>query len=379
MLLLELLFWLSLVLIFHTYVLYPEWMVRRAKSYKKESIEPNDWPTVDLLLAAYNEEACIERKIESCLASDYPAHKLRLLIGSDCSTDRTDELVRAWSEKDPRVQLVRFDSRTGKPQIINALVEQSEAEILVLSDADTFFEPAMLKNLLLPFTRQEVGGVQARFVSEADPNKDVANQELGYNQRELNIKKGQSLQGAVIGAYGACYALRRNLYQPVPKGFLVDDFYIFMKVLEQGSQTVYAEDAVCKLEVSGESKTEFRRKARIGMGNYQNLFALKAFWNPFASKASGYYWSHKVLRWLTPFFLLLVFIANAILSACSPFYEHVFTLQLTVYGLCLLDMLLNPMGIHVQVLRYLSHFVRMNVALLVGFFRYLKGGSTGTW
>lgn len=377
--LMQLLFWLALVLVLHTYVVYPEWMLRRGKKYQNIEQDPEEWPTVDLLLAAYNEEAVIDRKIQSCLESDYPKEKLRLWIGSDRSSDGTDEIVRNWSERDVRVQLVRFDSRTGKPEIINTLVQRSNAEILVPSDADTFFEPGMLKALVRRFNNAKVGGVQARFISEADPEKDVASQELGYNDRELRIKKGQSISGAVIGAYGACYALRRKVYVPVPKGFLVDDFFIFMKVLEQGYQTVYAEDAVCSLEVSGESKTEFKRKARIGMGNYQNFFALRAFWNPFSGIAAGYYWSHKVLRWFTPFLLLLLLPVNGWLACSSLFYQQIFVIQLSLYALWLIDSLLKPMEVHIKPLRYLSHFFRMNLALLLGFFRYLKGGSSGTW
>lgn len=375
----EVLFWLALLLVFHTYVVYPEWMLRRARRYRSQKDDPKEWPRVVLLLAAYNEEDVIEKKIRTCLESDYPADKLSLVIGSDCSTDMTDKLIRRWSENDPRVVLHRFESRTGKPAIINTLVENSDADILILSDADTYFEKGMIKALIRFFNEEKVGGVQARFISEADPDKDVASQELGYNDRELKIKQGQSISGAVIGAYGACYALRRKLYRPVPKGFLVDDFYIFMKVLEQGYQTVYAEEAVCKLEVSGESKTEFKRKARIGMGNYQNFFALKSFWNPFSNVAAAYYWSHKVLRWFTPFFLVFLFFANGYLAYSEPFYEQIYIFQLAVYALWLLDSILKMAGIHIKPLRYLSHFFRMNLALLLGFYRYLKGGSKGTW
>ncbi|MHB1277479.1 MAG: glycosyltransferase [Bacteroidia bacterium] len=375
----EVFFWLALLSVFHTYVVYPEWMVHRAKRVRDQESDPEEWPRVDLLLAAYNEEEVIEKKIRTCLESDYPADKLRLVIGSDRSTDKTDEIIRAWADKDSRVHLHRFDTRTGKPEIINTLVAGSDADILVLSDADTYFEKGMIKALVRCFNQEKVGGVQAKFLSEADPAKDVASQELGYNDRELKIKQGQSNSGAVIGAYGACYALRRRLYVPVPKGFLVDDFFIFMKVLEQGYETVYSGDAVCKLEVSGESKTEFKRKARIGTGNFQNFFALRAFWNPFSGIAAAYYWSHKVLRWFTPFFLVFLFLANGYLAFLSPFYQQVFTFQLALYALWLFDSALKIIGIHIKPLRYLSHFFRMNLALLVGFFRYLKGGSKGTW
>lgn len=375
----QIIFWLCMLLVAHTYVFYPLWMSRQSKKYKDFQGAPETWPQLDLLIAAYNEEEVIARKIETCLNTNYPADKVRIVIGSDRSSDQTDAIVKSFAEKDARVQLVRFEERTGKPQIINHLVANSDAEILVLSDADTFFEPEMLEALVRPFKEKKVGGVQARFISEANPGNDVATQELGYNDRELMIKKGQSVKGAVIGAYGACYALKRELYKPVPKGFLVDDFYLFMKVLEQGFHTVYAESAACKLEVSGESKTEFKRKARIGLGNFQNVFALKAFWNPFKNTAATYYWSHKMLRWLTPFLLILIAISNCLLAGSSGLYNFLFAGQILVYALWPLDSLLKELGIQIRVLRYLGHFLRMNLALLLGFVRFLKGNASGTW
>ncbi|MBI1223412.1 MAG: glycosyltransferase [Bacteroidetes bacterium] len=377
--LLQILFWFCILLIAHTYLFYPFWMSRKALEYHEREIEMKSWPQLDLLIAAYNEEKVIQKKIESCLNTNYPSDKIQLVIGSDRSNDQTDAIVQAMAEKDSRIRLVRFEERTGKPQIINHLVKESKADILILSDADTFFEPDMLPALVRPFANERVGGVQARFISETNLSNDVATQELVYNNRELMIKKGQSVNGVVIGAYGACYALKRNLYQAVPKGFLVDDFYLFMKVLEQGYQTVYAESAQCRLEVSGYSKTEFKRKARIGLGNYQNVFALKAFWNPFRNRASLYYWSHKMLRWLTPFLLILIGVSNYLLLGAHPVYATLFGGQVLVYALWPLDSLLKELGIRIGVLRFLGHFFRMNLALLLGFFRFLKGNASGTW
>ena len=376
---LPLLFWLLLFLILYTYLLYPEWMKARGEGLERHYPDQEELPSLDLLVAAYNEEASIDEKIRSCLETDYPAEKIRVVIGSDCSSDQTDALVKSWQEKDPRVVLRRFDTRTGKPAIINQLVKESEADILVMSDADTRFETTTLGELVRPFVIPGIGGVQSRFVSVADSGNDVARQEIAYNNREYAIKKGQSRDYAVIGAYGACYAMRRSTYVPVPEGYLVDDFYLFMKVLEQGSGTVVADKAVSHLEISGSGKVEFRRKSRIGMGNYQNFFALKKFRNPFGSRAAFHYWSHKVLRWFTPFFLIAVFLLNAELAVYSVFYRFLLIGQLLGYLIWPLDVLFRRSQIHFAPFRYISHFVSMNLALLRGFFRYLRGGSNGTW
>lgn len=373
------LFILSILAIAETYLFFPLRMNRAAKKYQGDWKEPVEYPSLALLVAAYNEEDVISQKIESMLTSDYPADKIHVIIGSDRSTDKTNDLVLEWSAKDSRVELVVFESRTGKPEIINQLVNACEADILILSDADTFFEPTTLTELVKPFSEDKIGGVQARFITSVESDNNVALQETLYNERELSIKKGESVEGAVIGAYGACYALRKKLYKPVPQGFLVDDFFIFMKILEAGYQTVLAEKAECLLEVSGASDIEFKRKTRIGTGNYQNFFALRKFFNPFYSKAASYYWSHKVLRWFTPLFLVLAFCSNWYLMELHPVFVSLLVTQIFAYVLALLDIPLRLLNVHLAPLRFISHFVSMNIALVLGFINYLKGNAKGTW
>ncbi len=388
---LTLLLILCLFMVLQTYVWHPWSMMRKSEHYRKDFPAPDQWPKVAILVAAYNEELVLDEKIRSTLGSNYPGD-WELVIGSDCSTDGTDEIVTKWVAQDKRIKLSRFESRTGKPGIINQLVKETDAEIVVLSDADTYFFPETLTELVKPFAEDTIGGVQAWFESMTNVKLDVARQELGYNQRELQIKKGQSVEGAVIGAYGACYAIRKKAYVDVPPGFKVDDFFIFMKVLEQGYRTVLSEKAKCKLDISGDARTEFQRKVRIGHGNYQNLKTLSHFRNPFASKVHWYYWSYKVMRWLTPFCLPLILFVPLIISLLSikadypdhlavlaypMFYFYLF--QIWVLGIILLDIPLRWLKIKITPLRYASHFLLMNLALIFGFLRFLKGGSSGTW
>ncbi len=375
----SLLLFLSLLAIAETYIFFPWRMMRKSKDFTERGAEPETWPSVALLLAAYNEEEVIEMKLKSMLASDYPKDRMRIVVGSDCSCDQTDAIVKRFADSDPCVQLHRFEKRTGKPAIINTLVAASTESILVLSDADTFFEPHTLKALVKPFSDAKVGGVQARFISQADGQNNVSRQEVVYNDRELMLKRGESVDGAVIGAYGACYALRRDLYAPVPGGFLVDDFYIFMKVLEQGYETVLSDSATCLLELSGASKIEFRRKTRIGKGNFQNFFSLKKFQNPFASKAAAYYWSHKVLRWFTPFLLILAFFSNVAVLGNDRLFVSLFATQCFGYALAVVDIPLRWMNIHIAPIRFVSHFLSMNTALFMGFLQYLRGNTDSTW
>lgn len=367
----------SVLLIGYTYWLYPLWMKHWAKKHAaNNNLLATYTPNVAVVLAAYNEVAVIEEKIKSTFNSTYPADKIALYIGSDCSNDGTDELVSALAKQDERIHFTRFDQRTGKPEIVNTLIDALEAEILILTDADTFFYPDTILELVKPFANKRVGGVQAKFETSASSGHDVGNAELLYNEREIAIKMGQSHSGCVIGAYGACYAIRKKLYQKVPKGFLVDDFFIFMKVLEQQYQTVFAPEARCRLEVSGHSKVEFKRKVRIGAGNFKNLQSLSYFWNPFASRAHFYYWSYKVLRWITPFVLALMLLP---LGYLALHHQWLLYLMASFVGLLALDRLLIKWNLPSGPLRFATHFLMMNLALLFGFFRYLKNNSTGAW
>lgn len=369
---------LCIGLLVHSYWLFPAWMMKASK-------KPNNWetyqnlPQVAVLVAAYNEEAVISEKIRSTLDTNYPKELLEIWVGSDASTDGTDQIVTEYAEKYPEVKFKPFKERTGKPGILNDLVHQTDAEILVLTDADTFFNQETIPELVKPFSVSNIGGVQANLQSFTDQNDEVAKQEQLYNDREFMIKKGESQYGAVIGAYGACYAMRKSLYQPIPAGFYVDDFFLFMNVLLNGYRTVFTPKATCRMEVSGKSNVQFKRKVRISSGNFQNLVYFRKLVNPFRTFAGFAFFSHKVIRWLGPFLMLLILIANGLLLSMHPFFSWLLAGQLLFYFSGLLDLVLRKVDVDLIVLRYISHFLLMNYALLIGFFRFLSLESDGKW
>ncbi len=369
---------LSMALLVHSYWLFPAWMMQASK-------KKIDWKTdqkelqVAVLVAAYNEENVISEKIRSTLDTNYPKEFLEIWIGSDASTDQTNEIVAEYAKNYPEVKFKPFEERTGKPEILNDLVKHTDAEILVLTDADTFFDQNTIPELVKPFSDPKIGGVQANLQSLTDKNDEVAEQEQLYNEREFMIKKGESYYGAVIGAYGACYAMRKSLYKPIPAGFYVDDFFLFMNILLNGYKTVFTPNAVCKMEVSGNSNVQFKRKVRISSGNFQNLLYFRKLINPFRNFAGFAFFSHKVIRWLGPFLMLLILITNLVVLPVHPFFTWLLSAQLLFYLLGLLDVVLRRLDVDFIILRYISHFVLMNYALLIGFFRFLSLESDGKW
>jgi cellulose synthase/poly-beta-1,6-N-acetylglucosamine synthase-like glycosyltransferase len=372
-----LIFFLSGIAILHTYLFFPFLMSIISKIPQEFS---GDIPPLKaaILMSVYNEEQVIKRKMDSMLNTKYPLELLEIWVGSDCSSDKTDEILMEYAQNFSNVHFIRFNERTGKPQIINQLQKQVQADILILTDADTIFHLDTISELIRPFNNTKIGGVQALFISTAPPNKDVSYQEVAYNNREVMIKRGESRLGCVIGAYGACYALRNDLYVPVPKNFIVDDFFLFMNVLKKGFYTVVNEKAICEMEISGDSKIEFQRKIRIGSGNFQNFFYFKSFWLPFTI-TSWVYWSHKVLRWFTPFFLAQLLLCNIYILKLNSMFITSFVLQLIIYFIGFIDSFLEKISIQFNFFRFIKHFLFMNFALFLGFIKFVNGIPKSSW
>jgi cellulose synthase/poly-beta-1,6-N-acetylglucosamine synthase-like glycosyltransferase len=208
----------------------------------------------------------------------------------------------------------------------------------------------------------------------------ISMQESLFMFMELEIKQQEGIAwGTMIGAYGACYAIRSELFPQIPSNFLVEDFYITMKVLEQSKKTVLSPDSVVYLNVPNKPGEEFRRKVRIAKGNYQNMNVFwHLLWPPYTGLAFSYF-SHKVLRWLGPFFIVLCFASSIALSIRSEFYLFLLVLQIGLFVLPFIDLFLRKFNKHMLILRFITHFISMNAALFVGFVQYLKGVNTNTW
>ena len=349
-----------------------------SKKYNPNWPTPESLPFVSILLAAHNEEDNIVKRIETTLSTNYPATKFEFIIGSDASTDKTDSIIREFAKKDDRIKFIRFDKRTGKPEIINKLVIQARGEILILTDADTRFNEATILELVKPFAKKSIGGVQSHIVLHQTLG-DVGATEMFYNNGELALKKGESVSGNVIGAFGSGYAIRKELYTAVPKGFLVDDFLIFCKVLLMGYKNVYAEHAITYMPIDSDSKTQFKRKLRISIGNFQNLKILYPLLNPFKYKGAYSFLSHKVIRWIGPFLLISIFCIIFELSFKNTFFSYLLLLQFAFYVIAILDLLLRKITSKSYFTSFIGHFVSMNFALLLGFLKFLTSKPDGTW
>lgn len=385
----EWLFWLGIGLIVYSYFIYPLILVVASgvkqmmldtrylwQRFQRRAQVNHELPNVSIIIAAYNEEDCIAERIENLLALDYPKEKLMIHIGSDGSSDNTANILRKYQDVE-QLTLHIFEHNRGKMSVLNDLIAQSEHELLVLSDANTNFQLDAIKKLVRHFQNDSVGAVCGELAlldAETGDNKDGV-----YWRYEQVLKFHESRMGALLGANGAIYAMRKSLFKPLPANTIVDDYQIVMNIAKQGYRLVYDPEAAASETVAPDLKAEEGRRIRIGLGNYQALFTMPWALNPFLGWRFIAYFSHKVCRWFVPHFMLVVFASNVFLLE-QPIYMALFIGQLCFY-------LFAVYGIYQQkrqrrvssVVALVAFFVSMNVALFRGFIRYFSTNVQGSW
>jgi len=375
----EIAFWGCVALIAYAYALYPIVVLTLARLFGKSPIgyapcTEGELPSVSLLIAAHNEEQVIAQRIENALALDYPADRLEIVIASDGSSDGTARIVRGFTDR--RVRLLESPMRRGKATVLNAAFRHLSGDIVVLSDANTFTDSAALRRMVRWFDDSKVGTVCGRLVL-TDPATG-RNVDSLYWRYETFLKTCEGRLGALLGANGAIYAVRRSSFAGIWSDTIVDDFVIpLVTRLRHGSTIVYDKTAVAYEETPHDFGAEFRRRSRIGAGGFQSIVRLRALLAPRHGWLAFTFFSHKILRWLCPFLLIGAFVTNVALLT-DPFYRLTMTVQLLGYGFSLLGLATGTRKA-LKPLRLATMFTAMNAALLVGFWRWASGGQQGVW
>lgn len=373
------LFWTCAALAVYAYAGYPLliWGLSRWRGQmpRPPTVAEEKWPSVSLLIAAHNEEAVIEDRLGNALALDYPAGRMELVVGSDGSTDATATIVRDHASRG--VRLLDYPNQGGKVAVLNASVPRLKGQIIVLSDANTRFEADAARRLVRWFDEEDVGVVVGRLVL-VDPHTG-RNADGLYWKYETFLKRCEAKLGVLLGANGAIYAIRRELFPPVPPGTLVDDLVIpLLAMMRSGCRIVYDPQAVAHEETAADVHAEFHRRCRIGAGGFQSLQWLWPLLNPRRGWMALAFFSHKLLRWLCPFFLLGMLLSSWLLRS-RPGYRGALLAQLAAL---LLPVMVECIPFRLPLLkplRLMAMFTAMNLALLVGFCRWLRGGQTGVW
>lgn len=377
------LFFICVFLIVYSYFLFPVFIILISRNKKLNSetySKVEDMPAVSILIAAYNEQDVIKEKVLSIVNADFPKSKIEILIGSDCSTDSTNQIIKDLSMEYPFIRTFIFDERSGKSGVVNKLVKEAKNEIIILTDANIIFSKNTITAIVKHFKNQQIGLVDSNMVNIGMKKSGISFQEKTYISSEVKFKHAESkLWGMLMGPFGGCFAIRKSLFNPIPEHFLVDDFFVCIHILQNGHLAINDLDAVVYEDVSNQIAEEFRRKRRISMGNFINLhYFRKLLLQPF-TKLGFLYISHKVLRWFGPLILLMILTVNYFLLANGIFYKATFFLQLMFFILPFIDLLLRKIGIHIIILRFITHFYSMNLALFMGMIDYLTTTKKGVW
>lgn len=373
--------WSALALVAYAYAGYPLLLAVLARLLGRRPApagNPGELPAVSLLISAYNEEKWIGQRIANALAQDYPPDRLQIIVASDGSTDRTTAIARRWADRNPgRVCLCDFATRRGKANVLNDVLPSAAGEIVVLSDANTFFDPSVVRQLVRWFGDGQVVAVcgQLKLVDPASGR----NVDSLYWRYENFLKEREAQLGALLGANGAVYAIRRERYVPIPGDTIIDDFVIplLMKLRSHG-RIAYDGEALATEETPPHVRDEFRRRARIGAGGFQSLVRLWPLLLPSHGWTCWAFLSHKVLRWLAPLFLAIVLAANLLLVG-QPAYRWLLALQVAFYATAAVGSFVPGSGTLPRLLRLTTLFASMNAALAVGFWRWLAGSQRAVW
>jgi cellulose synthase/poly-beta-1,6-N-acetylglucosamine synthase-like glycosyltransferase len=392
-LLVEILVIISVFFLLHSYLLYPIHLYLLSKFRNNQSNEKligtSELPVVSIIISVYNEENIISQKLKSVLESDYPGHLIKIFVGSDDSSDKSNEYIKQLAETDSRINFYHYTQRRGKALVINDLVEeafkkrmQSENHILLFTDANVILVKQTLRNLCRHFSDSKLALVDSKIIPTNLKKMGISYSEKQYMSLEIRIKHMEGeLWGSMMGAFGGCFALRSTFFEKVPSRFLVDDFYISMCALNKGGLCKSDLDAICYEGTTDHLQEEFKRKARISAGNFQNLnvFYKLLFRKPVVVAYA--FFSHKVLRWLGPLFILIVCAGLTGLTFYNPEKYSISLLLATLFVVIIpvIDYLLSTFGIHIKAIRGIRYFIAMNIALLIGFIKYVKGIQKSSW
>lgn len=361
-----LLFWLSLAVVVYAYIGYAVLLALLARFRSLPVMAAPIQLSVSIILAAHNEEANLPRKLASLFSLEYPQDRLQIVVASDGSTDRTNAILE---EHRPRVTSIFLPNPEGKASALNQAVFAASGEILIFMDARQSVDPDSVRRLVACFADPQIGAVSGELHLETVDGKP-SSEALGiYWKIEKAVRKLESATGSVVGATGALYAMRRELFVPLPAGTLLDDVLTPMQVVRAGKRVLFLETAVARDRLFSEPGKEFGRKVRTLTGNYQLLQL--APWllsprNPLLFRLI----SHKLLRLAVPFLLVIMLVASA--AAPGLIYRIALTLQLLLYSLALGGALWES-GRRWRAISIAYTFAMLNLAAAVAFYNFLRG------
>lgn len=371
----QIVLWLGLAYLAYVEVGYLLVLYIASKLKPRVSQPPGEaQPTLTILIAAHNEESVIGQKLDNLLEQAYPPELLQIIVASDHSTDRTDEIVQSYASRG--VILSRAPEHAGKIAALRAAEPLITGQVVLFTDADSFFQPGALVNLARHFSDPQVGAVSGR---ETRPVTSQGKGEGLYNRIETLVKRLEGKVGDQVLLHGGIFAMRRELLPYVPN-HLTHDAIVPLQLVLKGYRIRYEPEAVSEEAYNLDTRQDWTRRIRTVMQAYQSYQYVKDALNP---AKTGFYalqvLSHRFMRWFVFPVLLLVFISNLLLLPVSPIYQAIFILQALCYFLALIGFLLDRAGKQITIFYFPFYFLYIHLAAFNAILLTWRGSQVATW
>lgn len=370
----EKIFWLAVLGSLFSYFIYPMTLLLLPSRRKVDKSAVSTLPLVSMIITAHNESQRIEDKLKNTLAIDYPTEKFEIIVASDASTDATDEIVKAYTSHG--IKLVRANARKGKEHAQWHAIQAAGGDILVFSDVATRIPVEAVHRIVKYFADPKVGAVSSedRFISES--GRLIG--EGAYVKYEMWLRKLESDINSLVGLSGSFFAARKDVCGiwdiNVPS-----DFNTALNSVRQDYVAVTAPDVHGFYTDIKDEHREYQRKLRTVIRGISAIFAKPQVLNPFQFGFFSYQvWSHKIMRWLVPWFLLTALLTNIVIIDAHWIYRAIIAVQILFYGLIVVGLLIKPLR-RVTIVKLPFFFAQVNFAIAHATLAFLLGKRMTTW
>lgn len=372
-------FWTTVALIFYAYGGYALLISLLSLVVRNPiRIDEKYEPTVTILITAYNEEKAIAKKLNNTLDLDYPHDRLEILVASDGSTDRTDQIVLDYGKRNKIVRLIRVEGRVGKTETQNQAVSAANGEIVIFSDATTDYKIDAIRKIVRNYGDSTVGAVSGRYNYITEKGSAMGMATVLFWKYENFIKSCQTQIKTITGCCGCIYSVRKALYVPLRRD-VTSDLVEPLKIFEKGYRIAFEPQAIAYETTTEHSSEELKMRIRVITQGMNGLLHMKQLLNPVRHGFVGVQLlSHKVLRWLIPVLMIILLLSNWFLLGYW-FYDLVFYLQMGIYGLAAAGWWLDRYGVKAKLTSLPLYFCVINIACLISLFNVIKGEKMSIW
>jgi cellulose synthase/poly-beta-1,6-N-acetylglucosamine synthase-like glycosyltransferase len=373
----EFIFWLSLVLIGYVYLGYPAIVIILAKIRKQEINKTKYFPSVTIIISAYNEEKNIEETLLNKLELHYPLDKVEIIVVSDASSDLTDELVKRYDLRN--IKLIRNDVRAGKTVSINKAMQHANNDIIVFSDANSIYKANALEMIMANFSDPRIGYVSGKMIYQKKDGCTIGEGCSVYMRYENYLRRIETNLGSIVGVDGGIDAVRKNLFEPMKQDQL-PDFVLPLRIIEKGFRVVFEPNAILMEQSLKNTEDEFKMRVRVALRAFWALKDMRHLLNIRKYKLfSWQLWSHKVLRYCCFLFMGLCFISNLIIFKTSAIYQLSLIFQISCYVIFIAKLIAGENKLKSKLVYIIYYFILINAASAKAFIDFVLGKKIISW